>query len=244
MESENLPIHDQLTALSTFHNSSTPPLLRLWGFRLSIITFFIGTMSVTGITFAGPTVAPSAPVYAGTQVELQVRDAAPGSQVRVYSSQTGIGPGPCTGESCLDILPPVQLLGELVADANGSSSIVTTVPKSLSGLLYVQPVQLVPFSAGTVEPLRIWQRTSVLMIGDSITEGQQSSPAALPYTTMTEMILGRGFEVTQVGCGGATTWDWSSFGGTTLCGGSFWEPNVYTARALPNLPTDLVTVML
>lgn len=95
-----------------------------------------------------------------------------------------------------------------------------------------------------VTPVKIWGRTSILMIGDSITEGVQSNPSAEPYTTVAAKVLGKGFTVTQVGCGGATTWDWSSFGGVTLCGGQFWDLNVYEARARPNLPADVVTVML
>ncbi|MBU3951732.1 MAG: SGNH/GDSL hydrolase family protein [Proteobacteria bacterium] len=95
-----------------------------------------------------------------------------------------------------------------------------------------------------VTPVKIWGRTSILMIGDSITEGVQSNPSAEPYTAVAAKILGKGFTVTQVGCGGATTWDWSSFGGVTLCGGQFWDLNVYEARARPNLPADVVTVML
>lgn len=95
-----------------------------------------------------------------------------------------------------------------------------------------------------VTPVKIWGRTSILMIGDSITEGVQSNPSAEPYTAVAAKILGKGFTVTQVGCGGATTWDWSSLGGVTHCGGQFWDRNVYEARARPNLPADVVTVML
>ncbi len=96
----------------------------------------------------------------------------------------------------------------------------------------------------TVTPVKVWRQTSILMIGDSITEGVQSNPSAEPYTTVAAKMLGKGFTVTQVGCGGATTWDWSSLGGVTLCGGQFWDLNVYEARARPNLPADVVTVML
>jgi lysophospholipase L1-like esterase len=96
----------------------------------------------------------------------------------------------------------------------------------------------------TVTPVKVLPRTSILMIGDSITEGVQSNPSAEPYTTVAAKVLGKGFTVTQVGCGGATTWDWSSLGGVTLCGGQSWDRNVYEARARPNLPADVVTVML
>jgi lysophospholipase L1-like esterase len=96
----------------------------------------------------------------------------------------------------------------------------------------------------TVTPVKALGQTRILMIGDSITEGVQSNPSAEPYPTVTASVLGKGFTVTQIGCGGATTWDWSSLGGRTLCGGRFWDRNVYEARALPNLPADIVTVML
>jgi len=93
-------------------------------------------------------------------------------------------------------------------------------------------------------PVKEWHQISILMIGDSITEGVQSSPSAEPYTAVAAKVLGKRFTVTQIGCGGATTWDWSLFGGVTFCGGRFWELNVYEARARPNLPVDVVTVML
>lgn len=96
----------------------------------------------------------------------------------------------------------------------------------------------------TVTPVKVLRRTSILMIGDSITEGVQSNPSAEPYTTVAAKLLGKEFTVTQVGCGGATTWDWSLLGGVTLCGGQSWDRNVYEARARPNLPADMVTVML
>ena len=95
-----------------------------------------------------------------------------------------------------------------------------------------------------VTPVKIWRRTSILMIGDSITEGVQSNPSAESYTTVAAKVLGTRFTAIQVGCAGATTWDWSSLGGVTLCGGQFWDPNVYEARARPNLPADVVTVLL
>lgn len=96
----------------------------------------------------------------------------------------------------------------------------------------------------TVTPVNARRQISILMIGDSITAGVQSNPSAAPYTTVAAKVLGHGFTVTQVGCGGSTTWDWSSLGGVTLCGGQLWDLNVYEARVRPNLPADVVTVML
>lgn len=96
----------------------------------------------------------------------------------------------------------------------------------------------------TVIPVKEGHQISVLMIGDSITEGVQSSPSAEPYTAVAAKVLGQRFTVTQIGCGGATTWDWSLLGGVTLCGGRLWKPNVYESLARPNLPADVVTVML
>lgn len=99
-------------------------------------------------------------------------------------------------------------------------------------------------NTGEATPVKVWRQTRILMIGDSITEGVQSSPSTVPYTAVAASVLGKGFTVTQVGCSGATTWDWSLFGGSTLCGGRSWAPNVYETRARPNLPADVVTVML
>ena len=97
---------------------------------------------------------------------------------------------------------------------------------------------------GKVTPVKVWRQTSILMIGDSITQGVQSSPSAEPYSIVAANVLGKGFTVTQVGCGGATSRDWSLLGGVTFCGGRFWDRNVYEARVLPNLPADMVTIML
>ena len=193
---------------------------------------------------AAPAVRSVAPLYSGSRFELSVEGALSGSDVRVFGSFAGVGEGPCAGALCLDLLPPVIDIGAARADDTGSAELVGDAPASFVGLMYLQAVQLAPAEVGSVWPVNIWPRKRVLMIGDSITEGQQSLPAAYPYATVVASLLGEGYDVTQVGCGGATTWDWSSFGGVTLCGGEFWEPSVYEARAIPNLPVDIATVML
>lgn len=197
-----------------------------------------------GNAFSELSVDSSAPVYSGMTTVLEVSGALPGSTVRVFASRSGIGSGPCEGDFCLDILGPVIPLGEFQTDTDGSASFPFNVPATESGLMYLQAVELDPGLVGNVTPVKIWARKKVLMIGDSITQGQQSLPAGQQYTTVAAAILGPQYEVVEIGCGGASSGDWLPFGDVTLCGGEFWSPNIYLNRALPNLPAEMVTIML
>lgn len=192
----------------------------------------------------GPTVRPMTPIYTTNKTTLQLDGIQPDTAVRLYASPTGIGDGPCLGDHCLDLLPPVSLLGEVTADANGTAEIDVVFAPGDSAQLYVQAAQLAPVTLGPVTPIKVWERKRVLMIGDSITEGQQSNPKAYQYTDVAGLMLGDAYEVIEAGCGGATTYDWATLGEVTLCGGRFWNPDVYTRLALPHLPADLATVML
>jgi lysophospholipase L1-like esterase len=85
----------------------------------------------------------------------------------------------------------------------------------------------------------------VLLIGDSITAGTVSDPAGPPYADILSEVLADGFNVTNVACGGASSLDWTLSEGGVVCGGQgFQVPNLYTARALPDLPADVVTLLL
>lgn len=196
------------------------------------------------LALASPTVAPTAPMYAGGAVELAVSGAAPGSEVRVFASR-GAGSGPCAGPVCLDLLAPAPQIATVIADAAGHATISGTLPSGVpSGPGFLQAVQVAPAVEGPVVPVTVWPRTRVLMIGDSITEGTQSAPEGVPYTTVATALLGPGYDVVVEGCGGSSTFDWSLLGGVTLCNGGWWSPTLYEARAQPNLPADVVTVML
>jgi lysophospholipase L1-like esterase len=86
---------------------------------------------------------------------------------------------------------------------------------------------------------------SVVLLGDSITLGLVSEPAGPSYAELLADSLGPDFEVTNVGCGGTASGDWTLSRGDVLCGSvGFVSPNLYEGRALPELPADLVTVLL
>jgi lysophospholipase L1-like esterase len=87
---------------------------------------------------------------------------------------------------------------------------------------------------------------SVVLLGDSITFGQVSEPVGPSYAQLLTDSLGSDFEVTNIGCGGTSSLDWTRSQGTVICGGAsgFVLPDLYEGRALPTLPADLVTVLL
>lgn len=86
---------------------------------------------------------------------------------------------------------------------------------------------------------------SVVLLGDSITFGLVSEPIGPSYAELLADSLGSDFEVTNIGCGGTSSLDWTRSRGDAICGGvGFVLPDLYEGRALPTLPADLVTIML
>jgi lysophospholipase L1-like esterase len=87
---------------------------------------------------------------------------------------------------------------------------------------------------------------SVVLLGDSITFGQVSEPVGPSYAELLADSLGSDFAVTNIGCGGTSSLDWTRSRGSAICGGvsGFVLPDLYEGRALPTLPADLVTIML
>jgi lysophospholipase L1-like esterase len=87
----------------------------------------------------------------------------------------------------------------------------------------------------------------VVLLGDSITQGISSEPVGPSYATLLSDSLGAGFDVTNIGCGGTSSRDWSPSSGISVCVG-LPDPNLpanlYPALAKPNLPADLVVIML
>ncbi len=86
---------------------------------------------------------------------------------------------------------------------------------------------------------------SVLLIGDSITVGAVSEPVGPPFGVVLADALGAQGSVTNVGCTGTTTIDWSVSHGNGLCGVAGWiGESLLLDRAVPRLPRDVVTIML
>jgi len=92
-------------------------------------------------------------------------------------------------------------------------------------------------------PCEAQARTRVVLLGDSITARQMSGPPGPPYSEVLAELLGDGYEVVNIGCPGSTSLDWTISHGSTLCNG-FVTPNLFEGRAVPNLPADVVTIML
>lgn len=71
------------------------------------------------------------PLVRGQPATWTVTGANPGERVRIYRSRTGIGDGPCPpayGGLCIDLQPPVRVLGDAVADASGIAEVTITIP--------------------------------------------------------------------------------------------------------------------
>ena len=83
-------------------------------------------------------------------------------------------------------------------------------------------------------------------MGDSITAGTVSgSEPGDPYAALLADALGPDFDVTQVGCGAASSLDWAPSATGQFCGSQGIQiPNFYEVRAVPELPADLVTILL
>src|SRR5215475_1611185 len=109
----------------------------------------------------------------------------------------------------------------------------------LSMLLLALPISLPGVAAAA--PYK------VVLLGDSITRGLTSEPSGPPYATLLADSLGAGFDVINIGCGGASSRDWSPTAGSAVCGGlpdPLLSETLYPAMAKPNLPADLVVIML
>lgn len=199
---------------------------------------------VVAVASAAPSVVPVTPLVPGASATVEVGNATPGTEVRVFASLAGPGAGPCAGGACLDLLAPFEVARGRVGPL-GAARLQATVPSLAPlGPVWLQAVQLGPADVGSVTAAEIRPPLKVLMIGDSITEGGQSQPSDLPYYEVTANALGSAYEVVSIGCGGATSEDWQPGGPATLCAGLWWNPNVYEARAVPELPADVVTIML
>ena len=66
--------------------------------------------------------------------DARVRVVRPGESVRIYRSATGTGAGPCLpqlGGLCLDLLPPLRVLGDAVANAGGVATVTLSIPPAM-----------------------------------------------------------------------------------------------------------------
>lgn len=67
----------------------------------------------------------------GTDVDFTVVGAAPGDTIRFLYSLTGVGSGPCVpalGGLCLELLPPIELIGTATADGIGDATLTAPLP--------------------------------------------------------------------------------------------------------------------
>ena len=85
------------------------------------------------------------------------------------------------------------------------------------------------------------QALSLVSVGDSITEGLLSPPVGPSYPD----ILADVYDVTNVGCGGTSSQDWSPTASSSLpsCGAVAFSA-LYSDSVLPLMPVDVVTVLL
>lgn len=83
------------------------------------------------LALRNPLTLASDPLTAGDPANLTVTGLAPGEWCSVAYSLNGIGNGPCPaalGGQCLDLRPPVYVLGSARANASGVATLGTTVP--------------------------------------------------------------------------------------------------------------------
>jgi lysophospholipase L1-like esterase len=90
-------------------------------------------------------------------------------------------------------------------------------------------------------------RTSVLLIGDSITQGSIGNATSDPqdglsYAELLTASLGPEYEVVNTGCGGSRSRDWLPSAGPTTC--DFVHPAPVHLFADRVFPADVATVML
>jgi len=95
-----------------------------------------------------------------------------------------------------------------------------------------------PLGGAAAAPLRL------LLVGDSITAGVVAGEGD-PYAVQLAGQLGPAWDVANAGCGGASSLDWVPDAGAAFCGSQgIPTPNLYTARAAPELPADVATILL
>ncbi len=188
-------------------------------------------------------------LVAGADVTVEVTGVPAGATVVVMRSDVGVGPGPCLPQlagACMLIQAPLREMGRATADGSGNAQITVQLrPDATLGLVALQAGWDGP-SPGTTQAVvaEVVAPTRVVLVGDSITEGQLSGVGGVPYGELVRDGLGAAWDVQGIGCGGASSLDWTLPFGNAICGGQWWSPTVYEARALPLLPADVVTVML
>jgi lysophospholipase L1-like esterase len=84
----------------------------------------------------------------------------------------------------------------------------------------------------------------VVLIGDSITAGQMSMPVGPSYASLLAASLGSGFQVSNIGCGGTSSLDWTLSQPGAICGPMLVGPNLYEGLARPLMPASFVSVLL
>jgi hypothetical protein len=88
----------------------------------------------------------------GESAEFRITAAPPGATVLLFGTLSGEGEGPCSGDICLDLAPPLRTLARLTAGADGTATQHLVVPP-IAGTAWVQ---------AAVHGPEGWQVTSVV----------------------------------------------------------------------------------
>ena len=142
----------------------------------------------------------------------------------------------------IELAQPRLLEGVFMCAVRSGSGSVAALGVPIAVLLaafVVAPVASAQGAGATgEEPIR------VLLLGDSITQGLVSGDqTALSFAEVLERSLSITHEVTNIGCGGASTTDWTISNGATIC--TEWlEETIFENLAIPNLPSDFMTILL
>ncbi len=91
-------------------------------------------------------------------------------------------------------------------------------------------------------PLHADEPVRVLLLGDSITQGDVSGPTGVPYAERLARLLGAGYDVRNLGCSSTSSADWHPRAGPRLCAAGLVD--LWKDRVAPNLPADVVIVLL
>ena len=108
----------------------------------------------------------SSALVPGALFTLTTSDAAPGDKIYFLGTAAGFGAGPCPpmlGGICLDVTPPLRLVGTATADPSGEGSLYLPIPATF-------PLSTLFFQAfvGGPVPSTSKQRPSWLMISSVI----------------------------------------------------------------------------